>query len=321
MPHDSFGIDERTWTTLCRRVAKGEAIPVVGSRLRAPLFPLPEELAYRWAKELEYPLANTSELALVAQYARENAPDVNALLDDFKRFTEAQYSEADLDAALDTIDMDHPIRRLAELPFDTYITTTYDGLLAGALRKFRPNANPIEISCLWRPEDRGWDFENETREFYTEASLKRPIVFHLHGRLADSASMVLTEADHMVFTARLSANETESAPVAALFPPAITDALAKRSWLFLGYGAADHNFRGLLRALGERVQNRLQVVAVQLQKGDAIDDGHREEADTFLTSYFQRLLDDRPVEVVVTDARGFLLEVQRSIDDLKQPAA
>ena len=47
----------------------------------------------------------------------------------------------------------------------------------------------------------------------------------------------------------------------ALLPPPIRDALAATSWFFIGYGAADRNLRGLLRASRDSRGGRLVTAA------------------------------------------------------------
>jgi hypothetical protein len=120
--------------------------------------------------------------------------------------------------------------------------------------------------------------------------------------------MVLTERDHMTFTSNMAADSVQSVQKVPLLPPRIRGALAEASWFFIGYGAADRNLRGVLRALASQVRNIKHTVAVQLQHDVAVP-GREKEADAFLTEYFKRLL-RRDVDVVLTETKTFLAAIR-----------
>jgi hypothetical protein len=301
-----FAIPDQSWKSLCNRVRKGACVPVIGGQLREGLIPLPEQLACEWANDLGYPLARNSELAMVAEFARLTAADENDLLDQFVEFVNARVGTLREDRLADS----HPYRLLAELPLSVYITTAYDDLMSEALRRFRPPCTPLTISCRWKPEGRYWK-EPEESELDFTPSTEHPVVFHLNGRWLDPPSMVLTESDHMEYTSKIAADSVQNVQKVALLPPPIRDALAATSWFFIGYGAADRNLRGLLRALASQVRNTKQAVAVQLQH-DVASQGREREADAFLTEYFKSLL-RRPVDVVLTDARTFLTAIRDEV--------
>lgn len=303
-PTERFGLQLARWQSLCRRVGKGVCVPVIGGQLRKGVIPLAGDLASGWAAELNYPLGRDKELAMVAEFARTDAADENDLVERFAAFAEAKIDQGIQEDALDN---GHPYRLLAELPLKVYITTAFDDLMAQALRRFRPHCVPYVISSRWSPPGRDWH-PAEENDGWPEASFEKPVVFHLHGRWADPPSMVLTETDHMEFTASLASDLAQNREKPTLLPPPIRDALSDGSWFFLGYGAADRNLRGLLRALGTQVQNTKQTVAVQLEQDVAIL-GRETAADDFLTGYFGRLL-GRRVDVVLSDAQPFLAAIK-----------
>jgi hypothetical protein len=303
-----FGLTENKWDSLCERITKGACVPVIGGELRRGIMPLSDELAHAWATQLNYPLQRDTELAIVAEYARTQAADENQLLDDFAAFAKSKSVVSD-----DAMDDGHPLRVLAELPFKIYITTAFDDLMATALRRFRPNSNPVTVSCAWSPTERDWDRSNEPE--IPEPTLEAPIVFHLHGRWDDPASMVLTESDHIDFTLRIVGDSRQTAEKVMMLPPHIKNAMASNSWFFLGYGAADRNLRGLLRALGSQIDSKRQAVAVQLQHDQAVAE-REAEADDFLTRYFGRLL-GRQVDVVLQDAKPFLRAIKDEVEKRK----
>lgn len=312
----TLGISDGAWATFVERVRAGYVVPIIGSRLLSPPAPERERLAESWAEETQFPLAGTTNLPLVAQYAEWRSTDP----DDF--FQRAQAARDRLQPNFDgtpELDRDHPVRLLAELPFEHYVTTSYSGLLADAIRTYRPGgASPEEISCLWNPEERAYDIDEVTEHYAGVPTRAAPFVLHLIGRMRDPASLVITELHHMQFTDRLASVRGEVRGATAIMPTASLKALANSSWLFLGYSAADLNFRSLLRAFGDLVSTtanrRRQVVAVQLLKEDALP-GREQEADDFLSSYFGRLLSraDNEVEVLFGEAGPFLRALRDAV--------
>jgi hypothetical protein len=307
---EDLGFKERTWAIFCDRIRKGQCVPVIGGQLRAGVLPIPEEFARRWASQLQYPLARNRELAMIAEFALKEAADEDDLPELYVEFVKSQVDEL----AEDCLDDGHPFRLLAELPLNVYITTAFDDLMSRALRRFRPNCTPRAISCRWRAEDeRAWRDLDEA-EPDLEPTASEPVVFHLHGRWEEPASMVLTERDHMAFTWKFARDSQQDPLKLAMLPPPVRRALADGNWFFIGYGAADPNLRALLRALGSQVNNSRPAVAVQLQHDDAVD-GREHEADRFLTEYFGRLLLG-PVDVVLHDAKTLLTAIR---DQVRRP--
>ncbi len=325
MVHDAahFGLSEQSWRSLCQRIAKNKCVPVVGSRVREDMMDLPEKIAEDWADERGYPLQERDELAIVAEFVRNNHADDDALITDFMDFVTPRLPHGPLD-----LPSGHPLRTLVELPFELYVTTCYDDLLSRALRTYRDNCEPVEISCQWDPTPaREWE-PASAQDFFQKPTLDRPVIFHLHGRFANPQSLVLTEMNHLELTSKLhrgvdAGTQTPGGEDGAgadgplrgtppLLPPEVRSRLASGAWFFIGYGAADSHLRGLLTALNKQVKSTKQAIAVQLQKGHAVD-GMEEQADEFLTEYFTRLL-ETPVEVVMSDAGPFLSAIRESVD-------
>lgn len=306
-PHELFGMSEGRWSILLDRIRKGHCIPIIGSQLLTGIAPRRDELAARWAEEIEYPLVRTPELSMVAEFRGQYWPDKNTLLDEFKTFALAEQAKIG-DSWAD--ERSHPLRSLAELPFDTFVTTSYFDSVEAAITRFRPNAEPIGVACRWGPTDRDWFPEENLDEL--EPSYERPVVFHLHGHVEEPGSLVLTESDHMAYADRLVRDLNQDQNTSSFIPAKLRNELTMSTWFFLGYGAADRNLRGLLRALGQQVTTQRAAVAVQLEKGEAIE-GREDSADTFLTTYFAQLL-GRSVEVVLYDVRDFLAEIKVSVE-------
>jgi hypothetical protein len=74
-----------------------------------------------------------------------------------------------------------------------------------------------------------------------------PLVFHLHGALDVSESLVLTEDDYLTFLANIAAKPD-------LLPEVVQQAFAATSFLFIGYRLGDWNFRVLFQTLRARQQ-------------------------------------------------------------------
>src|ERR687890_411482 len=53
---------------LVQKIKKKECIPFVGPEVCQPWIPLSNEIANRWAKEVEYPLQDSYQLSRVAQF-------------------------------------------------------------------------------------------------------------------------------------------------------------------------------------------------------------------------------------------------------------
>jgi len=85
-------------------------------------------------------------------------------------------------------------------------------------------------------------FEKEPRYKPTPAN---PLVFHLHGALDVSESLVLTEDDYLTFLANIAAKPD-------LLPDVVQQAFAATSFLFIGYRLGDWNFRVLFQTLRAR---------------------------------------------------------------------
>ena len=305
-PHELFGMSEGRWSTLLDRIGKGHCIPIIGSQLLKGIAPRREELAASWAEEIQYPLVRTTELSMVAEFRSQYWLDKNALLTEFMEFALAEQAKIG-DGWED--ETSHPLRSLAELPFDTFVTTSYFDSVEAAITRFRPNAEPLSVACRWGPTDRDWFPEADVDEL--EPTFEKPVVFHLHGRVHDPGSLVLTESDHMAYADRLVRDLHQHQDTSSFIPAKLRNELTMSTWFFLGYGAADRNLRSLLRALGQQVTTQRAAVAVQLEKGEAIE-GREAPADLFLSDYFAELL-GRSVEVVLHDVRDFLAQIKVSV--------
>jgi hypothetical protein len=100
---------------------------------------------------------------------------------------------------------------------------------------------------------------------FAPGTIKNPVVYKLHGTLAETRTMICTEDDIIEFSARLLQADPD-------IPSVIRDVFETNSILFLGYGLRDWNVRVMLRALRVRRGNRgvdwAESFAVQRRTAD-----------------------------------------------------
>jgi SIR2-like domain len=233
---------EEDWEELILFIEEGQCTPFLGAGASASVLPLGSELALEWAKEHDYPFLDRENLVRVSQFlaAQHNSRFVKLKLRQRLSGTKPSFADA------------NEIHRVvADLRLPVYITTNYDDFLsqAIALRGGRPH----QVVCNW--------YLNRKRrteiplELGFEPSPDEPVVYHLHGRLQDWESMVLTEDDYLDFLIYVHA-----------LPSRIERAFTDSSLLFLGYSLEDMNFKVLFRKLASYQLNEgAQHVAVQLK--------------------------------------------------------
>jgi hypothetical protein len=141
-------------------------------------------------------------------------------------------------AAVDTGRAPSPmLRALARLDFPLVITTNYDQLFEQALREAgkRPR-----ISVYKPHEEPTTDFDNE--------SVQSPVVYKLHGDIAQRESLVVTDEDYIQFVLRM----TDKEPFDPI-PLSLKHFLKRWTTLFIGYSLLDYNLRLLFKTLRWRI--------------------------------------------------------------------
>jgi hypothetical protein len=129
------------------------------------------------------------------------------------------------------------LRALARLDFPLVITTNYDGLFERALR----DAGKQPRVSVYEPEpEPTTDFDNE--------SAQSPVVYKLHGDIAQRESLVVTDEDYIQFVLRMSDKEPYD-PV----PLSLKHFLKRWTTLFIGYSLLDYNLRLLFKTLRWRI--------------------------------------------------------------------
>jgi hypothetical protein len=261
-------ITKADWDDLLANIRAGACTPFIGAGASMPTLPSGAQLAEEWATEYEYPLADRTDLARVAQYlAVMRAP----------MFPKRMVSERL--QGLGAPDFKRPADPhglLADLPLSVYVTTNYDDFLFKALKA--RGKDPQREVCRWNRDIRRLPSVLDDPQY--EPSVERPLVFHLHGQTELTRSIVLTEDDYIDFLMEMK----------QAIPPRIERAFSDASILFLGYRLADVNFRLLFRTMIGYMErgNAYGHVSVQLLPGD-IPKERREKALRYLNNYYEKL--------------------------------
>ena len=296
------GLTDEDWETLLQRVHDKKCTPFIGAGACATTLPLARDLAREWAAAYNYPLADATDLARVAQFLAVKVDPMKP-----KELLQAVFEQTD---PPDFRAEDEPHGVLADLDLPIYITTNYDSLMSGALTS--REKDPTRELCGW----------NELVRMTSPSALEggmvptpaAPLVYHLHGHSDMPQSMVLTEDDYLAFLVRISRDGSEP-----LLPSQIRSALASTSLLFVGYSLADWDFRVLFRGLIGSLGATLGYtsVAVQLDPSSADEpEERRREAQQYLSSYFEKIQTIK-VRMYWGDARDFSRELRQRWEDFR----
>jgi hypothetical protein len=267
------------WGDLIARIERHQLTPFLGAGISRPPMPSACELAKRLARRYDDYRFLDQDLMEVAQYGATTVDNASPKLGVQDIFSEIPDPDFD--------DLEQPHHILASLPLPIYLTTNYDTYMEKALEEQdRPARSEL---CRWNKVLQG---RGGTDPFSEEApTAERPIVYHLHGRIDNLDSMVLTEDDYLDFMVNARRFEGPDMSVRVI-PPRIDEQLANTSIMFLGYGLKDWNLRVLLRALvgsAERSTQKLSV-SVQLEPDDKVVQAvGPERAISYLEKYFDGL--------------------------------
>jgi hypothetical protein len=269
-----FNMTDENWKFLLGRIKAGRCTPFLGAGASSGVFPLGSEIAREWAEEYKYPMADSYDLARVAQFVAVTVDPMEP-----KDRIQQQFQAIPLP---DFTSPDEPHSVLADLPFPIYITTNYDNSMMSALQA-RHKDPKLEL-CRWNSYVR----ENEISIFDKDPTYMptaaNPLVFHFHGHHKMPESMVLTEDDYLDFLINISKDEN-------LLPPCIRKAMTGSSLLFLGYKIADWDFRVLFRSIVGYLEKSLirKHISVQIAPDyEGIMIEQQENVQKYLERYYDR---------------------------------
>lgn len=273
-------MNEDDWTTLLERIEDGDCTPFLGAGMSAEKIPTGKTMANELLNEAKCSVMDKDDLVRVAQAAALKFDPVWPKRKIVKKWFRTIPS-------LDPNDETDPHNVIAKLPIHIYITTNYDHFMVDALKA--NGKEPIQEYCRWSDGLKDQD-QVLTRDFIP--TVKKPLVYHLHGHYQVLESMVLTEDDYLDFLVGLSRGLEKPSPTSSnqeevpFLPTIIQKALAKTSLMLIGYSLADWDFRVLLRGLFTRVQKGMQYMSVNVQYPPPTTEEEREQ----LIKYFRREL-------------------------------
>jgi hypothetical protein len=329
-----FG-DERTafkkWPALLGSIRNAKCTPIVGPGLVEPLLGSQRDIARRWAETYHYPMAphERESLPQVAQYLAVNQSQAfpyDALAEYLQAQLQQRFSgeladagePGNLDSLVDAVGALQRQRRpqeahraLAQLPLPLFITTNTDNLLAAALKE--AGKEPEVALCPWNEDVEQIESIFDREEGYFPTT-KRPLVYHLFGRLDQPGSMVLTEDDIFDYLIGVTSNKE-------LIPGAVRRALSDTALLFLGFQMDDWNFRVLFRSVlaqqggSRRIKYAHIAAQVEPEEGRILEP---ESARSYLEDYFDQGAD---ISIYWGSAEDFLSELTKRWQAEAQPAA
>lgn len=285
-------LEEKDWDTLLRRVRDGKCTPFLGAGACYGVLPLGADIAREWAQRHTYPLADSHDLARVAQFLAVDRGDPMFPKDEIARRFKAAGTP-------DFEQPDEPHATLAELPLPVYMTTNYDDFMVQALR--HRHKDPKRELCHWN------HYLSDEPSVFTDPGFEptpaNPVVFHLHGHSGVPESLVLTEDDYLDFLVNVSRDQE-------ILAPRIQRALTGASLLFIGYSLADWSFRVLFRGLVAATERSLRRMSVSVQLPPVATDAPQDQRER-VRSYLDAYLDDIEVRVYWGTAREFCGELRQ----------
>jgi hypothetical protein len=314
---------EDFWPILMENIERGTCIPFLGPRVNQGLLPSPNTIARWLAIKYDYPLADSHDLAKVAQFIGLNDPavlryeyirllrrslftylDLKPSREDWQRYKDANFSDtatglqwAEKVLAVQGNEIYH---LLADLPLPLYLTTNMDSFMTEALH--HKGRAPRRMGLRWQKVEAG------TPQFTLPQDLRvdQPLVLHLNGYDADpvqQANLVLSEESYLEHFVRLTCEQDY------ILPAQVNTALSQSSFLFLGYDLNDWEFRvvvqGLIRTVEKRRKDKESKlhVGVQLERNPDLDSNK-------VLSYLRRYLLKRfNIEIYWGTPQQFMAEL------------
>ncbi len=292
-------LEEFPWYDLLVDLEEGQCAPFIGAGACWPHLPLGGDVAQAWANEHDYPFGDSRNLVRVSQYLATKLDDNDAP----KRRIVDRLRPGDAKPPDFTLDND-PHGVLARLKLPLYITTNYDGYMTRALAVDGRPARALH--CNWWGRIEKDALGNAVEKEPDAPTVDHPVVYHLHGRLGERKSLVLTEDDYLNFLINVSRDEKR-------LPSFVRAAFKSKRMLFIGYSLEDVNFKVLLRQAQRSTdgEESAQHIAVQLApnptKGDQPDLALREKQ----ASYLRKQFNSQRIRVCYCDCRSFAAELAR----------
>jgi hypothetical protein len=145
---------------------------------------------------------------------------------------------------------------LAELGFSLVITTNYDQLLEDAL-----------TAAGRKPRVSVYSPRLEKTKTFRDACPEDPVVYKIHGDIAEGESIVITDENYIDFLMRMN-DKDPYAPV----PMSLKSRLSEWTTLFVGYSLLDYNLRLLFKTLRWQIDDPPMMYSVDYPPDELIVD-------------------------------------------------
>jgi hypothetical protein len=258
-------LDEDAWDDLLSYIEERRVIPIVGPELLQVQTDRGPRLLYDWLAE---------KLAARLNVDVSQLPKPCTLNDVVCWFLGARGRREEAYVRLRGILKDaafeppQALRRLAAIPeFDLFVTTTFDPLLENAINQERFGGAASTDVLSYSP-NRVADLPSERDQ------LRRPVVYHLFGRLSASPSYVISDEDLLEFICALQSEH--------LAPEKLFHELEHNHLLFIG-----SNFTNWLARLFLRMAKR-QRLSDPRDVGEIMADDHISD-DERLVAFLQQV--------------------------------
>jgi hypothetical protein len=270
-------VNDADWDRLIKQLRRGDCTPLLGAGACYGRLPTGRELSEHFAERYHYPFADNANLAHVMQYAALVQNDPTDL-----KVEVCNYLKECAKAAFDPLD---PHTVLSEFPITTFITTNYDNFMFQALQRCRsgPRTPNVCTSTWWDPSE---------SDPVLDPDQDHPLIYHLHGKWDDPASLVLTEDDYVTYLLNLRDVGDQNGRRLLPIPYPVLEAMTSSPLLFVGYSLQDWNFRVLFRGLIRSIAStrRRRHVSVQLlPRLDSALDNAEHLARDYLKNYYEDL--------------------------------
>jgi hypothetical protein len=258
-------LDDDAWDDLLSYIEERRVIPIIGPELLQVATDKGPRLLYDWLAEKLAARLNVDTTQLPRPYTLNDV--VCWFLGARGRREEAYVRLRGIlkDAAFEP---PQALRRLAAIPeFDLFVSTTFDPLLEMAINLERFGGSPSTDVLSYSP-NRVADLPSERDR------LRRPVVYHLFGRLSASPTYVISDEDLLEFICALQSEH--------LAPEKLFHELEHSHLLFIG-----SNFTNWLARLFLRMAKR-QRLSDPRDVGEIMADDHTSQ-DERLMSFLQQV--------------------------------
>jgi hypothetical protein len=258
-------LDEDAWDDLLSYIEERRVIPIIGPELLQVETDKGPRLLYDWLAEKLAGRLNVDVTELPQPYTLNDV--VCYFLGARGRREEAYVRLRGLlkDA---TFTPPQALRRLAAIPeFDLFVSTTFDPLLETAINLERSAGAPSTEALSYSP-NRVVDLPAERDQ------LRRPVVYHLFGKVSASPTYVISDEDLLEFICALQSEH--------LAPEKLFHELEHNHLLFIG-----SNFTNWLARLFLRMAKR-QRLSDPRDVGEIMADDHTSQ-DERLVAFLQQV--------------------------------